>query len=294
MFYTKPYMNSNHSNAHEPLLKLLRRHLQIHTFGGSWQRHRHGYNMKARTLTRHNLIYVMQGRVTWVINGQSFPLKPNDLLIVPPYQRHHAVGQTQRVNLGSFHLSATLPGGRDVFAWLGLPAVRKVTRDNRLDRMLRLAVEMFENPHQGLMELMHGWGELLMQTLIRYDAEQGLLEPQPLDPIVANILEQLQDRLADPPTLEELGEVSGYSAQHLNRLFKQTVGVTPLQYLLRLRMDRAAQLLVDGQWTVAAVGQAVGYDSPFYFSRVFRKHFGLSPSQYQQTACSESAGSDSA
>jgi len=59
------------------------------------------------------------------------------------------------------------------------------------------------------------------------------------------------------------------------------VAVTPLQYLARMRMERAGQLLRESHRTVAAVGRAVGFDDPFYFSRAFGKHFGHSPSEHR-------------
>jgi len=82
--------------------------------------------------------------------------------------------------------------------------------------------------------------------------------------------------------------VAGYTPQHLNRTFTRALGVTPLRQLTRLAEEHAASLLAEGTLTVKAVAAAVGIDDPYYFSRVFRQHFGRSPAQYRTAAGSNS------
>jgi AraC-like DNA-binding protein len=65
---------------------------------------------------------------------------------------------------------------------------------------------------------------------------------------------------------------------YFHRRFRSTFGLTPHEYMLRRRMDLARHLLGDPALRVAEVAEAVGYDNPFYFSRVFRRHFGFPPS----------------
>jgi AraC-like DNA-binding protein len=56
----------------------------------------------------------------------------------------------------------------------------------------------------------------------------------------------------------------------------------PLGLLIRLRLQRAMDLLQQGTHNVAEAASAVGYDDPFYFSRLFRKHMGITPSSCRQ------------
>lgn len=282
-----------HSEHHTALVRSVIKHMQVQVVQGSWQHHRNGYRMDQRVISFHNVIHVMQGRAVWVLDDQPITLDPGDLLIVPPSLPHHAYSETKRVSLGSYHLKAQLPGGRNIFNLLQLPLLRRLPADSRLEQILRLAAHEYKQPLPDAKPPLQAWGWLILAQLIAVDHAAGRLDPQPLDPIVAQLLDELEDSVASPPTLDELAEHAGYSPQHLNRLFKQAIGLTPLQYLTHTRMARAAQLLTEGKQTVAAVGEAVGYDNPFYFSRMFRKHHGVSPGQYQRTACSESAGTSS-
>ncbi len=66
------------------------------------------------------------------------------------------------------------------------------------------------------------------------------------------------------------------------RCFKQYNGITPMQYILSLRISNAQYLLDNTSYNVSEIASIVGYDNPLYFSRLFRKQTGLSPSEYRK------------
>ena len=65
--------------------------------------------------------------------------------------------------------------------------------------------------------------------------------------------------------------------------FKEVTGVTPIQYLLNIRLTTAKELLKSKKYNVSEVATAVGYENILYFSRIFTKHIGISPSKYKKT-----------
>ena len=83
--------------------------------------------------------------------------------------------------------------------------------------------------------------------------------------------------LANPPTLEQLGKEVGCSAFYLSRTFSQETRSTIPQYLQRLRMDRAAELLGSGKYNVTEAALEVGYSSFSHFSLAFRQTHGCCP-----------------
>lgn len=74
---------------------------------------------------------------------------------------------------------------------------------------------------------------------------------------------------------------SGISVSHFSTLFKKETGYSPLDFLIRQRLQHAARLLATTQEPIASVSAAVGYEDPFYFSRSFRKIMGCSPRTYR-------------
>jgi transcriptional regulator GlxA family with amidase domain len=95
---------------------------------------------------------------------------------------------------------------------------------------------------------------------------------------IHKVLALMREDLAHPWTLEELARAAHLSAAHFSELCRLQTGMPPLGLLIRLRLQRAMDLLQQGNHNVAEAGAAVGYDDPFYFSRLFRKHMGVPPS----------------
>ena len=92
----------------------------------------------------------------------------------------------------------------------------------------------------------------------------------------------MREDVARPWTLEELAREANLSSPHFTALCRRQTGMPPLSLLIRLRLQRAMDLLQHGNHNVAEAARAVGYEDPFYFSRLFRKHIGVTPSSCRQ------------
>lgn len=241
------------------------------------------YQLARRTVPDYNLIYAQRGRVVWTVGDQPIPLAPGDLAVIPPNVPHYAASTSRTGRLCSIHVEASLPGGQDVFALLVPAMVRHVARGSRLDGYLRGAATEWdrEDEHLALL-MMPAWARLLVLELLCYDTELGILHQNPVDEMVTTVLAELGERLHAQTTLADLAEHAGFSPQHLNRVFRKVLGVTPLQYLTRMRLERAAAMLTEGDRTVTEVARIFGYDDAYYFSRLFKHHFGRSPAHYRE------------
>jgi AraC-like DNA-binding protein len=87
----------------------------------------------------------------------------------------------------------------------------------------------------------------------------------------------LEAHFAEPLSLEGIAAALGVSAYYLSHVFSEENDFTLFASLTHLRMEKARALLQDGQMTVAEVARAVGYDNSNYFSKAFRRHFGVAP-----------------
>lgn len=100
--------------------------------------------------------------------------------------------------------------------------------------------------------------------------------------VVSQVKRILQNEYTKQWTLDELAHQINISKAYLCTLFKQNTGQTIMDYLSKIRIYKAADLLRDPQSKVNEVGDLVGYSDPGYFTRIFKKHFGISPSQYRK------------
>lgn len=97
---------------------------------------------------------------------------------------------------------------------------------------------------------------------------------------VERVIEVLARRLAEPPSLEELGREAGCSPYHLSRTFSKEMGMTIPQYVRQVRMERAAELLKSGKFNVTEAALEVGYSSLSHFSEAFCETIGCCPGLY--------------
>jgi AraC-like DNA-binding protein len=97
---------------------------------------------------------------------------------------------------------------------------------------------------------------------------------------VERVKDLLARNLAEPPALETLGQEVGCSPFHLSRIFSREVGLTIPQYLRKIRMERAAELLRTGRYNVTEAATEVGYSSLSHFSKAFCETIGCCPVLY--------------
>ena len=72
------------------------------------------------------------------------------------------------------------------------------------------------------------------------------------------------------------------SEMHLRRIFKQTLNISPIKYINFLKLEKAKNMLIASNFTVAEVAHSAGFEDPYYFSRLFKKEMGISPSEYRK------------
>jgi AraC family L-rhamnose operon transcriptional activator RhaR len=101
-------------------------------------------------------------------------------------------------------------------------------------------------------------------------------------PAVATCVALLEADPANAWRLDDLAAAVTLDAAYLGRLFRKSTGLSPLDYLARLRAERAAALLANSELPIARIGAEVGWPDPTYFARRFRALSGLTPTQYRQ------------
>jgi len=124
------------------------------------------------------------------------------------------------------------------------------------------------------------FASILLSLVIAFAAVSALQVKRISAERVEKVVAVLREKLAEPPTLEELGRVVGCSPFHLSRTFSAANGMTIPQYTRQLRMERAAELLKSGKFNVTEAALEVGYSSLSHFSQAFHDTFGCCPGLY--------------
>ncbi len=131
--------------------------------------------------------------------------------------------------------------------------------------------------HSGCQET--GYGKLAIESFAQY-LEQAYLPKSdtPLAEVIAYMRRHFRDSSLN---VNGISAHFHYSPEHFIRMFTQTLGITPYQYLMNMRMYEARRLLLE-HVPVHRAAQAVGYESPRAFAHAFQKKVGISPAQYRK------------
>lgn len=84
-------------------------------------------------------------------------------------------------------------------------------------------------------------------------------------------------------SIEDIASFCGLNRNYFGKIFRNTMGKTPQEFLLSYRMAKAAQLLKETTLSIAAISSMVSYQNPLHFSRAFKNIYGCSPRQYRQS-----------
>ncbi|MFD3269417.1 helix-turn-helix domain-containing protein [Paenibacillus dendritiformis] len=102
----------------------------------------------------------------------------------------------------------------------------------------------------------------------------------PSQRVIEEAIEYMKRHYMNPLTLEEMAELHGMTPKSFSYFFHKYTGFRPIDYLINYRMERASELLKAGNFPIRDIAVSVGYANPLYFSRAFKKKFGMSPSAY--------------
>ncbi|HEY4554383.1 MAG TPA: helix-turn-helix domain-containing protein [Bacillaceae bacterium] len=100
---------------------------------------------------------------------------------------------------------------------------------------------------------------------------------------VQKAINYIDQHYHQPITLEEISNYVSLSANYFSNMFKKTTGYSFIEYVAKLRIEKAKAMLMDLDNTVYQIAGAVGYSDPRYFSRVFKQAVGKTPSQYRNS-----------
>ena len=101
---------------------------------------------------------------------------------------------------------------------------------------------------------------------------------------IADVAAYMERHFAENLNIEQLAAIANYSPRHFLRLFSETYGVTPRQYIIERRMNRAVALLKNSDISITQIAHICGFTDSNYFGSAFKEKFGLSPTLYRRSS----------
>ncbi|WP_430410397.1 helix-turn-helix transcriptional regulator [Kordia sp.] len=164
--------------------------------------------------------------------------------------------------------------------------------NQKVKNLLHKIVYLYENDqvclNQQMDDLFITISELIIQEQVLVDNNFKRLKivrqntKRELYKSITEAKEYLNDNFRDKTSLEILSKDIGVSKYYLHRLFKEINGKTPLEYLTDIRLENAKNKLQYSKDSIYEIAITSGFDNTAYFSNVFKKHVGLSPTQFRK------------
>lgn len=255
---------------------------------GDYEVHRH---------TSVELVLVFSGRAVHVIDGVEYSACSGDVFVIQP-RMIHALRQRRAFDEGKL---SCVP---DAFASLA-PELHNTAgfaelfaadppRDGASPH-LRLTPKEFGPAQEVFLSMLDeytekrlgwqlamraGFGNLLVILSRALNRTRASTDPSLYR--LNEVLAYLAKNFTRPLTLGGLAEKAGWSESQFVRVFRRHCGVSPIDYLIDLRLDRACRLLISSSRTVTQIAFECGFNDSNYFSRQFRQRIGLTPQAYRQ------------
>lgn len=217
----------------------------------------HAYDISSETILYNCLFYPQGLGEDW---NRLHRLKPlYDLLMVEPFYRTES-GQQQILRLEPVEAGAV----EDL--------LEKMIQERQMkcegsDIMLKARLMIF------LTTLARNWDSQSLHASRSFHGKRELL---------AKAFDYIEQNLTDELKVDQLAAAAFVSPHHFRRLFKEVSGMSPIEYINRLRISRARELLQDKKLSISQVAEWVGINDINYFSRLFRSLSGISPSEYRK------------
>lgn len=238
--------------------------------------------------------YIISGRGDYVLNGEHFDAKPNDLFLVRANEQH-CVPTIYSDELVSFNLHIT-----SYYLWnicseyIRPEMISLITGDlpiphcfNFKSDIINDIMELAENPADNrfkIRRLVLLLIEMIAQELESYSHNVNLptFTPSHLDDI-QNAIAFINTHLGENITLDEIAKNANLSRSHLSSLFKGITGVSPYEYLLLQRVERAVSMINNTDSKITDIAYEFGFFSQANFNKSFRRITGMSPSTYRKS-----------
>jgi AraC-like DNA-binding protein len=237
-----------------------------------------------RSIPDPQLICIFSGSFEYIEPDQPvLCLMPGDILFIEPSKRHRFLLSTDMEEgwIGGMHFEFT-PAGRwaaDDYRLSILPdRITRVSDGLYLQQRFQHLAAVYESYLPYRSELVNHIAAEIVLVLAAYWQGAASRAARPSERMEA-MLDYIREHLRLPLTRQSLAETFNLTPGYINQLFKVELGMSPSAVINRERLAKAYQLIDREGVTVSEAAFAVGFQDPFYFSRVFKEVYTIPPSQ---------------
>lgn len=256
--------------------------------------------------------YIISGSATFVLNGTSYDVEPDDVFYIPQDSIFSCTAKEEIAFISIRFVGSIQSQGTDLFRELwDIPIIHSFAGNTEMKRYFEEVYASALSRRNFKMLEIRGRLNLIFAQLAQCKEEnmchdtsleedrakmEALFDVKSIQRRASKSAQQkndpritaLEDYIITHPTENlshtKMCEIADVSESTLRRLFKAKTGKTIYEYVKEVKMTNAARRLLITNEPIAAISYALGYETPSYFSKCFREIFGVTPQEYRKTS----------
>lgn len=237
------------------------------------------------------LSFVTSGSVDYLIENNNYTLRKGQVLISNPGIYHKEL-INPNTNCRELHLGLT---NINIFSnykknFIDIEDKNVLTLNTYRNEILKTCNEIVEEQKTHKQTSPFMLKSLVMKLLVllhreineetpNLDSQEFSFKSREKKTIVETITKYLNENYTQDISLYTLSRNMYLSPVYISKIFKEIMGDSPINYLIQIRLSKARLLLKDTDFSIKTISKMVGYDDPYYFSKLFKKYYGLSPNK---------------
>lgn len=252
-------------------------YLSLFKYDGGWQGHPHTHQFT-------EFFYIVNGSCQFIVEEKILTVHKNDIVIINPNTEHAEKSlddkslQYLAFGVNNLTLRAT-SHDQPINYW----TCSYSSNRRQLFNISQLLRNELSSKGKAYEAICHGIISLFLTYIISNDLfTVSTVKDNRVSKECAMIKRYLDANYAQNITLDSLAEHTHLSKFYLSRIFSRCLGMSPINYLNQKRIQMAKEILVQTDRPLIQIAANIGFTSPSYFSQIFKKATGISPSQYRK------------
>lgn len=241
------------------------------------------------------LSFVTSGSVDYLIEGEEYTLKKGQVLISNPGIYHKELFNSN-TNCRELHLGLTniniFNNCKKDFIDIGDKNV--LTLNTYKDEILKTCQDIVDEQKNHKQTSPFMLKSLVMKVLVllhreineeipNLNSQEFSFKSREKKVLVESITKYLNENYTEDISLYTLSKNMYLSPVYISKIFKELMGDSPINYLIQIRLIKAKNLLEDSKLSIKTIAKMVGYNDPYYFSKLYKKYYGISPNKARKT-----------
>jgi len=227
--------------------------------------------------------FIKNGTGTMIVNGQKMHPVQGQMYLLPAYMRQVFYNDGTQPYLKYYCYFNMKLHDIEVFDTIQLPYCVTAKEPKKVAGLFEKMIESYhEKSLTSLVKAKQYMMELVCYYMECCGEENINLQESVSDIAINKAIQYVEEHLDRNITVAEMAEIAGYHPSHFAILFQKRFGVSPAKFMMQKKAHCAMEQLAATSGTIGEISDFLGFSSQFYFCSFFKKHVGMTPSEYRQ------------